>query len=194
MDSLIVGNTIRILRKRKGMTQAMLADKIGVGAKAVSKWENAKGLPDIALLAPLAEALGISVAELISGEPIRNRNISSNLLRAKFYICPICGNVLFCMGEASISCCGIMLAPLPAKEADEAHMLSLEAVEDEHFIRIEHEMKKDHFISFVAFVSADGLQLKKLYPEGNAETRLRLRGHGLLYWYCSRDGLFKMKR
>lgn len=126
--------------------------------KAVSKWENAKGLPDIALLAPLAEALGIS--ELISGEPIRNGNISSNLLRAKIYVCPICGNVLFCMGEASISCCGIMLAPFPAKEADKAHQVFLEAV----------------------------------YPEGNAETRLRLRGHGLLYWYCSRDGLFKMKR
>ena len=193
MDSLIVGNTIRILRKRKGMTQAVLAEMIGVGAKAVSKWENAKGLPDIALLAPLAEALGISVAELISGEPIRNKNISSNLLRAKIYVCPICGNVLFCMGEAAISCCGVILAPLSIKEADEAHRVSLEAVEDEHFIRIEHEMKKDHFISFVAFASADGLQLKKLYPEGNAETRLQLRGMGYLYYYCNQHGLFRKK-
>ena len=43
---------------------------------------------------------------------------------------------------------------------------------------------------FVAFVTSDRLQLVKLYPEGNPETRLSLRGAGKLYWYCNRHGLF----
>jgi len=66
-------------------------------------------------------------------------------------------------------------------------------VEDEHFLTIRHPMTKDHFISFVAFVTSDRVQLVKLYPEGNAETRLNLRGMGCLYWYCNRHGLFRVK-
>ena len=58
------------------MTQAQLADQIGVSSKAVSKWETAKGLPDISLLQPLSEALGVSVIELMNGEHIINQNIS----------------------------------------------------------------------------------------------------------------------
>ena len=54
-------------------------------------------------------------------------------------------------------------------------------------------MTKAHFISFVAFVTSDRMQLVKLYPEGNAETRLQLRGRGSLYWYCNRHGLFRKK-
>jgi desulfoferrodoxin (superoxide reductase-like protein) len=66
-------------------------------------------------------------------------------------------------------------------------------VEDEHFISIPHPMTKQHYISFVAFITSDRVQLVKLYPEGNAETRLQLRGFGYLYWYCNHHGLFKKK-
>jgi desulfoferrodoxin (superoxide reductase-like protein) len=54
-------------------------------------------------------------------------------------------------------------------------------------------MEKQHFISFVAYVTSDRLQLVKLYPEGNAETRLQLRGLGMLYYYCNHHGLFRKK-
>jgi desulfoferrodoxin (superoxide reductase-like protein)/DNA-binding XRE family transcriptional regulator len=176
------------------LTQAELAEKIGVSSKTVSKWETAKGLPDISLLQPLAQALGISVIELMNGEQITNRNVSANLLRGKFYVCPVCGNVMHALGNTVVSCCGITLPPLEAEEPDAEHTVTIENVEDEHFITVHHPMTKDHFISFAAFVTTDRLQLVKLYPEGNAETRLQLRGQGKLYYYCNRHGLYWTKR
>ena len=175
------------------MTQAELAEKIGVSSKTVSKWETAKGLPDISLLQPLAQTLGISVIELMNGEHIINKNISANMLRCKFYVCPICGNIIHSAGSAVVSCCGITLPPLEPEEADDDHRITIESVEDEHFITVHHPMTKQHFISFVAFVTTDRLQMVKFYPEGNAETRLHLRGLGQLYYYCNRHGLFKKK-
>ena len=91
MNTYVTGATVKQLRERRGMTQGALADKIGVSSKTVSKWETGKGLPDISLLEPLAKALGISVIELMNGQPIINRNVSANMLRGKFYVCPLCG-------------------------------------------------------------------------------------------------------
>ena len=193
MNSYVTGITIKQLRESRDLTQAELAEKIGVSSKTVSKWETAKGLPDITLLQPLAEALGISVIELMNGEHISNRNPSANMLRSKFYVCPVCGNVIHSTGTALISCCGIVLPPLEAEDADENHAITLEQVEDEHFVTVRHPMTKAHFISFVAHVTCDRLQLVKLYPEGNAETRLQLRGRGYLYWDCNRHGLYRKK-
>ena len=175
------------------MTQAALAEKIGVSSKTISKWETAKGLPDISLLQPLAQALGISVIELMNGEHITNKNISANMLRCKFYVCPICGNVLHSTGNALISCCGVTLSALEADEADDDHIVAIENVEDEQFVTFCHPMTKQHFISFAAFVTSDRLHLVKFYPEGNAQTRLQLRGMGYLYYFCNRHGLFKRK-
>ena len=193
MNTYVTGNTIKQLRESRKLTQAELAGNIGVSSKTVSKWETGKGLPDISLLQPLAQALGISVIELMSGEPITNRNVSANLLRGKFYVCPICGNALHSLGSAVVSCCGITLPPLEAEEADEEHGITVENVEDEHFITVHHPMTKEHFISFLAFVTCDRIQLVKLYPEGNAETRMQLRGRGYLYGYCNRHGLYRKK-
>ena len=193
MNTYVTGNTIRQLREQRHMTQAELAEKIGVSSKTISKWETAKGLPDISLLQPLAQALGISVIELMNGEHISNRNISANLLRSKFYVCPLCGNILHSTGDTLVSCCGITLPALEAEEADDNHSVTIEPVEDEHFITIHHPMTKNHFISFVAHVTSDRIQLVKLYPESNAQTRLQLRGMGYLYYYCNRHGLCKRK-
>ena len=193
MNSYVTGPVIRRLREARGLTQAELADKVGVSSKAVSKWETAKGLPDISLLQPLSQALGVSVIELMNGEQITNQNRSSNLLRAKFYVCPVCGNVLWGFGDAMISCCGVTLPALEAEERDEAHALTVERVEDEHFLTVHHPMTKDHYISFLAYASADRFQLVKLYPEGEAQTRMQLRGRGTVYFFCNRHGLFRQK-
>ena len=194
MNTYITGSTIKSLREAKNLTQSQLAQQIGVSDKAVSKWETGKGLPDLSLLEPLGAALGVSVLELLSGEPVVNRNTSGNMLRTKFYVCPICGNILHATGNALISCCGITLPPLEAEDMDDAHRPVIEPVEDEHFITVDHPMTKEHFISFIAFVTSDRLQLVKLYPESNAETRIQLRGRGYLYYYCNRHGLFRIKR
>ncbi len=193
MDNYITGATVKRLREAKGLTQAQLADRLGVSGKAVSKWETAKGLPDITLIEPLAKALGVSVAELLSGDTVINKNISSNMLRSKFYVCPICGNIIHTTGDAVISCCGITLPSLEAEDADEAHGITVEKVEDEHFITVNHEMTKTHFISFIAYLTTDRIQFVKFYPEGNPETRFQLRGRGYLYIFCNKHGLMKKK-
>lgn len=193
MNTYVTSAAIKALREKQNLTQAELADRIGVSSKTISKWETAKGLPDISLLQPLAQALNISVIELMNGEPIINKNVSGNMLRSKFHVCPLCGNVIHSTGNSVISCCGIILPGLEAEEGDDLHSMCIEGVEDEHFISIPHPMTKQHYISFVAFVTSDRVQLVKLYPEGNAETRLQLRGFGILYWYCNRHGLFKKK-
>lgn len=192
MDNYITGATIKALREKKSMTQTELAEKIGVSSKAVSKWETAKGLPDISLIEPLSLALGVSVMELMSGNTVINRNVSANMLRSKFYVCPVCGNIVHSTGEAVVSCCGITLPALEAEEADELHEIIVEKVEDEHFVTVRHDMTKQHYISFMAYITADRLQFVKLYPEGNAETRFQLSGRGDLYIYCNKHGLMKI--
>jgi len=193
MNTYVTGSTIKQLREARNMTQTELASKIGVSSKTVSKWETAKGLPDISLLQPLARTLGISVIELMNGELIRNRNVSANMLRSLFYVCPVCGNVMYALGSTVVSCCGITLPPLEAEAEDDEHAVTIEAVEDEHFITIRHPMTKSHYISFMAYVTSDRIQLVKLYPEGDAQSRLQLRGRGYLYYCCNRHGLFRKK-
>ena len=193
MNPYVTAAAIKTLREQKGMTQAELAEMIGVTDKAVSKWETAKGLPDISLLEPLAAALGASLPELINGSRIINKNRCGNMLRTKFYVCPVCGNVIHSTGETVACCCGITLPALEAEEADEEHALTVENVEDEYFVSVRHEMTKEHYISFIAWVTGDRLQLVRLYPEGNAEARLQRRGSGELYFYCNRHGLFKQR-
>lgn len=193
MNTYVTGTVIRQLRERCGMTQTELARQIGVTDKAISRWETARGLPDISLLQPLAQALGVSVMELLAGRPIVNRNTSANLLRAKFYVCPVCGNVIHSIGAAALSCCGIPLPALEGDPVDDAHPFTLEQAEDEQFLTIHHPMTKEHYISFAAFETGDRLQLVKFYPESNPQTRLQLRGHGKLYFYCSRHGLFQKR-
>ena len=193
MDSYITGSAIKNLREKKQITQAELADKLCVSSKAVSKWETGKGLPDINLIEPLSAALGVSVMELMSGDAVINQNISSNILRSKFYVCPLCGNIIRTMGDAVVSCCGITLPSLEAEEIDSDHEIKLTKVEEEYFVKINHDMTKKHYISFVAHLTSDRVQFVKFYPEGNAETRLNLRGGGYLYIYCNKHGLMRKK-
>lgn len=193
MDHYITGATIKRLREAKRMTQAQLAEKLCVSDKTISKRETAKGFPDISLLEPLANVLQVSLPELLSGEQVINTNRAANLLRSNLYVCPICGNVLHSTGPAVISCCGLTLPPLEAEEPDEAHAVQCEVIEHEHYVTIDHPMTKGHYISFLACVTGDRFNLVKLYPEGNAQARFFIRGHGMLYWYCNHHGLFRQR-
>ena len=193
MDKYVTGAVIRRLRESKKMTQEELAGKIYVSSKAVSKWETGQGFPDISLLEPLAGALDISVIELLSGEDVRNRNRSSNMARIRFYVCPVCGNVIQSAGEAVVSCCGIKLPPLEPETADAEHRIRWEIVEDEYYVTIDHPMTKGHSISFLAAASDRGIQFVKLYPEENAEARFKMDRVQKLYAYCNRHGLFQAK-
>lgn len=144
MNQYITGSIIKELREKINLTQGELAQKLCVSDKTVSKWETAKGYPDISLLEPIAKVFGILVTELLSGSTIRNINVSANMLCSKFYVCPACGNIMHCMGEAVIQCHGVQLVPCQPEETDENHMIFIEKVEDEYFVRIEHDMTKEH--------------------------------------------------
>lgn len=193
MNNYITAQTVKRLREKKGLTQSLLAEKILVSDKTISKWETAKGLPDISLIEPLAEALGVSVMELMSGENIENKNVSGNIKHSKFYICPVCGNVICTVGEALVSCCGITLPVSQSEEADEEHFINVETVENEYFVSMAHDMEKTHYISFFALVTSDRIEIVKLYHEGNAEARFDKRGSGVIYAYCNKHGLMSRK-
>lgn len=193
MNQYVTGAMIKRLREERNLTQAELAEKLHVSDKTVSKWETGKGYPDIAMIEPLAGALGISVAELLAGEDVVNTNKAFNMLRLKIYVCPVCGNVITACGESVISCCGITLPMLEAEDADEEHILSVENIEDEYYLTMDHPMTKDHYISFILGVSDNGASLTKLYPEGNCEAYVKRSRTRFIYYYCNRDGLFKMK-
>jgi len=192
MNQYVTGAVIRELREKNRLTQADLARILKVSDKTVSKWETGRGYPDITLLEPIAGAFGVSVTELLSGTAVRNENTSSNVLRSGFYVCPVCGNVIHSMGEAVISCHGVQLKPCEAEESDEEHKIFIEKSENEYYVRVEHDMNKQHYISFIAALSQDRVQTVKLYPEGNAEARFSMSGVKRIFCYCNRDGLFRI--
>jgi transcriptional regulator with XRE-family HTH domain len=193
MNQYVTGDTIRFNREKKKMTQGTLAELLGVSDKAVSKWETGRGYPDISLLEPLAYSLGISIAELISGVSFSNQNVLGNMFRSKIYVCPVCGNIICAMGEAAISCCGITLPTLEAEEEDEIHKIIIDRDKDEYFITVNHEMTKEHYISFIGVLTDSGFKLIKLYSEGPAEARFKVVGGKYIYLYCNKHGLFRKK-
>lgn len=193
MNQYITGAVIKELREKNRLTQAELAEKLNVSDKTVSKWETGRGYPDISLLEPIANVFGISIAELISGNAVHNVNVSANMLRSQFYVCPVCGNIIHCMGEAVIHCCGVLLAPCQPRESDENHKIFIEKAEEDYYVRIEHDMTKQHHISFAAALYSDKIQMIKFYPEGNAEARFNISGAKKILFCCNRDGLFYYK-
>ena len=191
MNNYITGKIIKELREKQQLTQMELANIINVSDKTISKWETGKGLPDITLIEPLSKALRVSAIELMNGEHITNQNKSSNILKSKFSVCPVCGNIIYTMGENINYCCGVNLPILEAESENKTHIINCEKVENEYYISIEHEMRKNHYISFIAYVTNDRCEIVKLYPEQSAEARFLNRGRGIIYAYCNKDGLIK---
>lgn len=193
MGTYLSPDTIRSLRERRGLTQKALADAVGVTDKAVSKWETGRGLPDLSLLEPIARALGVSIAELLTGEVHANANRAGNMLRSCFYVCPICGNIVHSLGRGSFSCCGSTMIAQEAEEPDDAHAFRIERVEDDWLVTLDHPMTKSHYISFVAYVTMDGFSMKKLYPEQDIQPRFPIGASGTIYLYCNQHGLFRQR-
>lgn len=190
MDIKKIGTSIYNLRKSKNMTQKQLADLLNISDKTISKWERGLGYPDISFLPELSSVLCVSIDDIFLGETNLNEIIGGNMRNLKFYVCDKCNNILTSTADASISCCGKKLEVLIPKKADDKHKLNIEPVEDELYVTSEHDMKKEHYISFLAYVKGDSVFIVKQYPEWNLQTRLRKQGHGKLYFYCNNDGLF----
>lgn len=189
MDCSKVGNLICSLRKEKGMTQKQLADIMNISDKTISKWERGLGCPDVSLLPELSATLGVNIEKILSGDLDPNDYVGGNMKKIQFYVCPECGNIITSTGAASISCCGRKLEALQAVKAEGAHTLKVEPVEDEWFISTEHDMTKEHYISFIAFATGDKVLMIKQYPEWAIHLRIKNYGHGKLFSYCTKHGL-----
>ena len=84
MDLNKNGRLLYNLRKKKGMTQKEVAEKLGILPKTVSKWETGHGFPDVATISKLAEVLGVSEKTILSGNLEVNREDAGNMKRTKF--------------------------------------------------------------------------------------------------------------
>ena len=189
MDQTKTGGLIRALRTQKGLTQKELAEAVGVGDKAVSKWERGLGCPDVSLLPELSRVLGVGLEALLSGQIDANDQERGNMKKLNFYVCPDCGNLITAATEAGVSCCGRTLLPLEPQKPEEP--LSVEKIDDSWFVSSPHPMTKEHYVSFVALLTGDTLFLRRLYPEWDLQTRIPAFGHGILLWYCTKHGLFR---
>ena len=190
MDCEKVGKLIYQLRKEKNMTQKQVADAMNISDKTISKWERGQGCPDISLLRELSQILEVSIDDILLGEININELEGVNMNKLKFYVCEKCNNIITATGDATISCCSRKIEPLEAKKSDDEHTLEIEPVEDELYVTSKHEMKKEHYISFIAYVKGDRALIVKQYPEWNMGFRFHKQGHGRLYFYCVNDGLF----
>ncbi|MDD6483298.1 MAG: SAM-dependent methyltransferase [Clostridiales bacterium] len=191
MDLTKSGRLLCELRKAKGMTQKQVADKLNICAKTVSKWETGRGFPDVSAVAELAKVLDVSADAILSGSLIRNMEEIGNMKKTKFYVCPQCGSIMQGVGECRALCCSKQLDPLKAVPADEEHSVTVNEVENDLYITFEHEMTKEHFIGFVAYVTFDRALMVRLYPEQDCAVRFPKMYGGRLYYYCSKHGLFE---
>ncbi len=191
MDQIKTGGLIQALRTQRGLTQKALAEAVGVGDKAVSKWERGLGCPDVSLLPELSRVLGVRLEALLSGELDANGQERGNMKKLTFYVCPDCGDLITVTTRASVSCCGRTLSPLEPQKAEDEDELSVEKIDDSWSISSHHPMTKEHYVSFVALLTGDALFLRRLYPEWDLQTRIPCFGHGVLLWYCTRHGLFR---
>lgn len=189
----VTGKIIKELREKQRITQKELAKKINVSDKAVSKWETEKGLPDIVIIGDLANALGTSVTELLTGDLRENENRSGNMKKTFFYVCPICGNIITSVGRGTFSCCGVSLLEQEPEKCDDRHSITVDNIEEEYHVTIQHPMEKGHYISFIAYVTSESVEVIKLYPEQDISVRFRRKGHGMIYTYCNRHGMFYEK-
>lgn len=190
MDCSKVGKILLSLRKEKGLTQRQLAECMNISDKTISKWERGLGCPDVSLLHELSEALGVNIEKLLLGDLDPNNMDGGNMKKIQFYVCPTCGNIITATGDAELSCCGRKLAALVAKPSDEKHNIKVECIEDDYYITFSHEMSKEHYINFIAFVAYDRVLLVRLYPEQSSEVRFPRMNRGTIYFCCNRHGLW----
>ncbi len=191
MDLNKNGKLLCDLRRAKGLTQKQVADKLGVVPKTVSKWETGHGFPDVSTVSALADILGVSEKTILSGDLEQNLESANNMKRTKFYVCPSCGSFMQGTGNSQIMCCGKKIEALKAVLTDDEHAISISEIEDDYYIEFNHEMTKEHYISFVSYVRFDRVLTVKLYPEQDSAVRFPKMYGGKIYFYCSKHGLFE---
>jgi desulfoferrodoxin (superoxide reductase-like protein)/DNA-binding XRE family transcriptional regulator len=172
------------------LTQKEVANAMNISDKTISKWERGLGCPDVTLLEDLSNFFGVNIENILMGDLQPSGPNVGNMKHIKFYVCTNCGNVMNSTGQFENACCGRKIEPLDPKSVDEAHEMNIQEMDNDYYISLQHPMKKDHYISFIAYVTYDRILLIKLYPEQNAEVRIPKMSRGKLFAYCTQDGLW----
>ena len=193
MDLNKNGKLLCSLRKANGLTQKQVADKLGILPKTVSKWETGRGFPDVSTVSALADILGVSERTVLSGSLTPNLEEAGNIKRTKFYVCSSCGSIMQGIGAGEVICCGKQLKPLKTTPCDSKHSVTVSEIEGDYYIEFDHDMTKEHYISFVSYVRFDRVLTVKLYPEQEAAARFPKMYGGTLYYYCNKHGLFEYR-
>lgn len=148
----------------------------------------------LTLLRELSSILKVNIEKILSGDLEPNETNGGNMKTPKFYVCPDCGSILFSTGESEAFCNGRKLPPLKAQPEDSQHEICIEAIENDFYITLQHEMSKQHYITFIAYATYDRVLLIKLYPEQSPSARLPQMHGGELYVCCSKHGLIKKEK
>ena len=190
MDQEKVGKIIRTLRKDKAMTQLELSEKLNITDRAVSKWERGLGCPDVSLLSKLSEIFSVDIRSILEGEMEENEKRSGNMKKTKYYVCPICMNIITALENTNVVCCGRKLEEEEEQKSTDGNEITVERIDGtELYISSDHPMTKEDYISFISYVTTDSLLLKKLYPEWEVSIRMPWLGHGKILWYSEKEGL-----
>lgn len=189
MDCVKIGKLIAKLRKEKNLTQKNIADALGIQNKTVSKWECGLGCPDLSLWPELSAIFGVDMTQMMEGEINSNKPDSGNIEKVRFYVCPSCGNILVSTGSASIFCCGRKLEYILPTDTSIVPKITVEEMDMDYFVTIDHPMNKDHYLSFAAYVKSDKIYFNRLYPEQSPTFRFPITIGGKLYVYCINHGL-----
>ncbi|MEG0276341.1 MAG: helix-turn-helix domain-containing protein [Coprobacillus sp.] len=192
MDCEKIGELIYQLRKEEKLTQKQLADKLNISDKTISKWERGLGCPDISLLNELSQILKVNIDRILQGELLLQNKQGGSMKRIKFYICKECGNIMTSLQDIDVSCCGRKLEALKVNESNQEHSYSIDEVDGQSFISFDHEMAKEHYLSFVVYIEYDRVTLIHLYPEQDPSFYLSKLKKGQLYVYCTKHGLIKL--
>jgi DNA-binding XRE family transcriptional regulator len=186
-----VGKLIAELRKERKLTQKNIADALGIQGKTVSKWECGAGCPDLSLWQELSTILGADMSQLMEGEITANKLDTGNLKRTRFYVCPCCGNVLFSTGSASIFCCGKKLEPLASNKTEDKPEITIEKIDYENYITVDHPMTKENYLAFAALITGDKIYFNRLYPEQAPSFRCPQIPRAKLFIYSASRGLME---
>lgn len=104
---------------------------------------------------------------LLRGDLEENDMTNGNMKKMRFYRCPACGNLLFSTDDADVTCCGAKLTNLVMHKPDEENALQIEHSDGEWYITAPHEMHREHYISFVAFLTGDTMIVKSSTRNGD---------------------------
>ncbi len=192
MNDYNFGNFVCMLREQKGLTQADIANQLGVTAAAVSKWENGSSKPRVEVLFKLSEILGVRPEELMAGHYIENEqelnqsiyNIKIPRLGKKAIIAIIASSVAFIL-ILTASIFGIVLGVLESTKSTEEYMLAYEyLIKSDKFAELELTEDDITFNSYNRNVTknADGEKVV------NVELGFRISGGRSMYVICHDEG------